>query len=133
MKYTAINYPGFTDEDSKAYRGTELAKVVQLGIEDLDSNPGSLASRLLHYPPVSLKISNNFKPLSSAQEGRNLESISAFSITQQYFLWDMRARWHVHVWGSASVQRIKIIPNISVVGYRGERVKEKPKSWTAYM
>lgn len=53
MKYTATNYPCFTDEDSKAHRGTELVKVVQLGIEDLDSNPGSLASQLLHYPPVS--------------------------------------------------------------------------------
>lgn len=53
MKYSAINYACFTDEDSKAYRGTELAKAVQLGIEDLDSNPGSMASWLLHYPPVS--------------------------------------------------------------------------------
>ena len=47
MKYTATNYPFFTDEDSEAYRGTELAKVVELGIEDLDFTASTLPSSLL--------------------------------------------------------------------------------------
>lgn len=50
--------------------GTELV----WAMETLDSNPGSLASGLLDNTLLSCKIIN-FKPLDSAQEGSNLESI----------------------------------------------------------
>ena len=113
--------------------GTELAKVIQLGSEDLDSNPGSLASRLLNYTPLSGKISNNFKPLSSAQEGRNLENIPGFVHYTTLFSLRHGCMFICPCAGPASVQGIKRTPGISVVGYRGESVKGKPKSWTTYM
>lgn len=101
-----------------------------MGIEDFGLKPRQSGFTAATLPASLLKISINFKPLSSAQEGRNLESISGFLHYTAIISSEIRVFLHVCAQGPASAQRIRRIPTISAVGYRGESVKENPKSWT---
>lgn len=87
MTYTVINYPHFIDKVSETLCGHRaFPRSYSQAVEDLDSTQVVWLQDHYTYTLLSCKISKNFKALSSAQEGRSLESVPGFPQYPRHYL-----------------------------------------------
>ena len=135
MTYTVINYPHFIDKVSETLCGHRaFPRSYSQAVEDLDSTQVVWLQDHYTYTLLSCKISKNFKALSSAQEGRSLESVPGFPQYPRHYLcnvWVWLVIYHCVVpsFGTGNEENTCI----SVVGYRGKHIKGKSKSWATHM